>query len=555
MRPFLALYVGGMGSRAAELLQPARRHVRVRGRRADGAGPLPRRAQGGGRRGAAGRADRRRLAVRSARRRARAPAGLRAGGGRHADRLARRRDVRGAPRAAADWWPSSPDEACRPTWRCARPGAVDVAGIAELVGACDATYRSWAPPGWEPPPAGRELDRWRGRVTDGSWWTRIAVEPAGRVVGLVCFTQAVTGAPPWVEPIPGRAHVSAMFTPSRPLARGRSRAACWARPSARCARPATWRRSCGRRSRRPARGFYEAQGWRARRPPPVARRPVAADRGLRQVAVTPPGAAARPLRILLGAFGDPGHAFPMLALGERLVARGHAVALQTWRRWQAPAEAAGMTFLAAPEYQVWPTRERPLAPYAAAVRAAHETVPAVGGLRARRRRRRHPHGRAGARGGGLRRAGGDARAARPSVAAAGLPAVLHRRPSSAHARGRRWPGGRSTRRCAAGSTSAARSTTRRAGGSASGPLPYLHTGLSRSLTLVATLPQLEYPRRWPAWLRVVGPLLWEPPGGEAVAPPAGSGPVVLLAPSTSQDPGAGRCSAQRSPGSRARRCV
>ena len=77
-------------------------------------------------------------------------------------------------------------------------------------------------------------------------------------------------------------------------------------------------------------------------------------------------AADRPLRVYLGAFGDPGHAFPMLALGEALRARGHAVALQTWRRWQEPAEAAGLEFAAAPEYQAFPTRERPLAPYQAA---------------------------------------------------------------------------------------------------------------------------------------------------------------------------------------------
>jgi UDP:flavonoid glycosyltransferase YjiC (YdhE family) len=69
-----------------------------------------------------------------------------------------------------------------------------------------------------------------------------------------------------------------------------------------------------------------------------------------------------------------------------------------------------------------------------------------------------------------------------------------------------------------------------------GPLPWLHTGLSRALTLVGTLPELEYPRRWEPWLRVVGPLLWEPPG-ERVDPPPGTGPVVLVAPSTAQDPG------------------
>ena len=76
------------------------------------------------------------------------------------------------------------------------------------------------------------------------------------------------------------------------------------------------------------------------------------------------------MRVLLGAFGDPGHAFPMLALGSALVERGHEVALQTWRRWEDDAVAAGMTFAAAPEYQVFPTLEQPLKPYAAAVRAA-----------------------------------------------------------------------------------------------------------------------------------------------------------------------------------------
>ena len=47
-----------------------------------------------------------------------------------------------------------------------------------------------------------------------------------------------------------------------------------------------------------------------------------------------------------------------------------------------------------------------------------------------------------------------------------------------------------------------------------GPLPYVHTGLSRELTMVATFPQLEYPRAWPEWVRVVGPLMWEPPPRE-----------------------------------------
>ena len=77
-------------------------------------------------------------------------------------------------------------------------------------------------------------------------------------------------------------------------------------------------------------------------------------------------------RLLLGAFGDPGHAFPMLALGERLAARGHDVTLQTWARWRRHVERAGLRFAAAPEYHVFPTRERPLRPYEAVVRAARD---------------------------------------------------------------------------------------------------------------------------------------------------------------------------------------
>ena len=85
----------------------------------------------------------------------------------------------------------------------------------------------------------------------------------------------------------------------------------------------------------------------------------------------------RPRRLFLAAFGDPGHAFPMLALGGRLAQRGHRVVLETWRRWQPHVEEAGMRFLAAPEYPVFPTRQRPLSPYEAVVRAAGETRRAI----------------------------------------------------------------------------------------------------------------------------------------------------------------------------------
>ena len=87
------------------------------------------------------------------------------------------------------------------------------------------------------------------------------------------------------------------------------------------------------------------------------------------------------LRIFLGAFGQPGHAFPMLALGRRLVERGHRVTYETWERWREHVVAAGMEFVPAPEYPVFPTRERPLKPYEAVVRATAPTRAAIAARR------------------------------------------------------------------------------------------------------------------------------------------------------------------------------
>ncbi|HSD76642.1 MAG TPA: glycosyltransferase, partial [Solirubrobacteraceae bacterium] len=83
------------------------------------------------------------------------------------------------------------------------------------------------------------------------------------------------------------------------------------------------------------------------------------------------------LRVLLGAFGDPGHAFPALALGRALRARGHEVLVETWERWREHAEDEGLAFAPAPEYHVFPTRERPLKPYEAVARAVGVTRPLV----------------------------------------------------------------------------------------------------------------------------------------------------------------------------------
>jgi UDP:flavonoid glycosyltransferase YjiC (YdhE family) len=68
------------------------------------------------------------------------------------------------------------------------------------------------------------------------------------------------------------------------------------------------------------------------------------------------------------------------------------------------------------------------------------------------------------------------------------------------------------------------------------PLEHVHGGISRTLSLVATFPQLEYPRVGgpPPGQQIVGPMQWEPPTGDVELPP-GDAPLVLVAPSTAQD--------------------
>ena len=240
------------------------------------------------------------------------------------------------------------------------------------------------------------------------------------------------------------------------------------------------------------------------------------------------------MRVLLGAFGDPGHAFPIIALGRALRARGHEVWVQTWRRWRADAEAEGLRFEPAPEYHVFPTRERPLAPYEAVARATGETRPLVGEIR--------PDVVVA-----------DILTLAPALAAEleGVPVAtviphvdprggVGFPPYSVGARLPRTAVGRwlwgGTERIVARGLERGRmelnETRERLG---LPPLVEVHGGISRRLALVATFPQLEYPRAdRPPNTHVVGPLLWEPPFSD-VELPGGDAPLVLVAPSTSQD--------------------
>jgi MGT family glycosyltransferase len=240
------------------------------------------------------------------------------------------------------------------------------------------------------------------------------------------------------------------------------------------------------------------------------------------------------LRVFLGAFGEAGHAFPMMALGRALVARGHEVTFETWSRWREHVEEEGMRFVAAPEYPVFPTMERPLQPYEAVVRAAAET-------------RRPLHAAA------PDVVVHDILTMAPAMAAelegvAAATLIPHVYPAPApglppYSLGARMPrtelGRRFWQALSAPVEAGLRqgraelNETRRKLGLP--PVTRLYGGLSAQLCIVGTFPQLEYPREWPEQVHVVGPLMWEPPYHE-IDPPEGRDPLILVAPSTAQDP-------------------
>jgi UDP:flavonoid glycosyltransferase YjiC (YdhE family) len=239
--------------------------------------------------------------------------------------------------------------------------------------------------------------------------------------------------------------------------------------------------------------------------------------------------------ILLGAFGDPGHAFPMIALGRALVARGHEVWLQTWKRWQQPVEAEGMRFAPAPEYDDPATGPGELGFYDAVVQATRDTAPLVDEL-------------------APAAVVADILTLAPALAAelASVPfatLVPHIYPADApgfpiYSFGARlprttpgralWEGVKGPMRRGVEEGRADLNLARAQLGMP--PVARVHGGISADLALVATFPALEYPRGWPPGVHVVGPLMWEPASPEVPLPP-GDEPLVLIAPSTSQDPG------------------
>jgi UDP:flavonoid glycosyltransferase YjiC (YdhE family) len=211
------------------------------------------------------------------------------------------------------------------------------------------------------------------------------------------------------------------------------------------------------------------------------------------------------------------------------------VYVQTWPRWQPHVEREGMTYVASPDYQVFPRPGQPVKPYAMAVRAARETLPIV--------RELDPD---------VVVADILTIATALAAQAAGKPWVTlipHLMPTgepgwppySIGARLPRTPVGERIWRVFRPLLMRGEEQGRVELNGARErvglpPFDHVQGGISHQLALVATFPQLEYPRtRHEPWVRTTGPLLWELPAEEAELPP-GEDPLVLVASSTSQDP-------------------
>ena len=241
------------------------------------------------------------------------------------------------------------------------------------------------------------------------------------------------------------------------------------------------------------------------------------------------------LRFLVAAFGDPGHVFPAISLGRALRARGHEVTIETWEERREVVKGAGLGFAAAEEYRMFPPPDPDSADGTHAAEAARALLPLLREMR--------PHAVVS-----------DILTLAPALAAekAGVPLatlIPHIYPVvepglpffAVGLQPPRTPVGRAIWRAGQralniGLEHGRRDLNRQRARLDLPPVDRFHGGISPDLALVGTFPQLEYPRRWPAGVKITGPMTFEIPHPEIELPP-GDGPMVLIAPSTAHDSG------------------
>ena len=238
-----------------------------------------------------------------------------------------------------------------------------------------------------------------------------------------------------------------------------------------------------------------------------------------------------PLRCLIAAFGDPGHVFPAISLSRALKGRGHDVIVETWPQWKDLVEAEGLGFASAEEYQVFPP---PSSGIAGGGEAAVALMPLLEQFR--------PDVVVN-----------DVLTVAPSLAAEKY--GCRRVTLIPHL----WPEGRPGYPFFSVGAQPARTAIGRSFWRATSrlldrglvrgrddlnaqreviglpPTDRFHGATSPDLDLVATFPQLEYDEGLPDRAAITGPMPWEAPHPD-IELPEGDEPLVLVAPSTSQDP-------------------
>lgn len=237
------------------------------------------------------------------------------------------------------------------------------------------------------------------------------------------------------------------------------------------------------------------------------------------------------MRCLVAAFGDPGHVFPAISLARALKGREHEVIVETWPQWREAVGSAGLEFVSADQYQVFPP---PTSGSPGAGQAAVALMPLLEEFR--------PDVVVN-----------DILTVAPALAAEaygckwatliphiypvqdeGMPffAVGALPPRTGFGR-RFWSATARTLRFGLERGREDLNAQRALVGLP--PTDRFHGGTSPDLAMVATFPQLEYPRQWPRGVHVTGPMPFEIAHEDIELPP-GDDPLVLVAPSTSQDP-------------------
>jgi UDP:flavonoid glycosyltransferase YjiC (YdhE family) len=237
------------------------------------------------------------------------------------------------------------------------------------------------------------------------------------------------------------------------------------------------------------------------------------------------------LRVICASVAATGHFLPALALARELQARGHEVAVLTPERWRSVVGELGMRFVPWDEPELSAADWHGRAATTKLADVARRLIPLIG-----------ERGADVVVGDPFTQApmlAGEAAGVRTAtllpdpyhVPERGLPLFAQGLLPPRTALGRAawsalWPSANRTRRVVRAMLNQLRTELDLP------PLERLDGVISDGLAMVATFPQLEYPRRrWPAHVHVTGPMLFDLPHPE-VGLPRGDEPLVLVVPST-----------------------